>query len=271
MSDLAVGQVIRLADGRNAVIRFVGGTTFAPGVWVGCELDDGTGKNDGSVQGERYFECDMGHGMFLRPAAVTVIAQPPPPKQRPAAAPAGRKRPSSFASGSRSASSTLDPGAGRRKSMNAPSPSPVPKTSRPSSMVRVSSLRGQYIRILLTRRPSTTVPYQISDKTTRHRRFECLHVPNRNPGECAGRSGHESSSAVHEQPKSIHGPSREAGSSSIRVFHDRRKGRGRQACERPSLVGDRQSSSGDIKTQSTGVTVRRGKEGGRYVPAEGQQ
>ncbi|KKY38169.1 putative dynactin [Diaporthe ampelina] len=63
MGDLAAGQVIRLADGRNAVIRFVGETTFAPGLWVGVELDDGTGKNDGSVQGERYFDCVMGNGI----------------------------------------------------------------------------------------------------------------------------------------------------------------------------------------------------------------
>lgn len=152
MSDLAVGQVIRLADGRNAVVRFVGETLFAPGVWVGCELDDGTGKNDGSVQNERYFECDMGHGMFVRPAAVTVVAQPPP-RQRAsagagAAATAAKKRPSSFAAaGSRSTSNTLDPGAGRRRSMNAPSPSPVPRTSRPSSIARVSRF---YIHALET-------------------------------------------------------------------------------------------------------------------------
>lgn len=158
MSDLAVGQVIRLADGRNAVVRFVGETLFAPGIWVGCELDDGSGKNDGSVQNERYFECDMGHGMFVRPAAVTVLAQPPPkPKAAPAAAAAGgagKRRPSSFAAaGSRSSSNTLDPGAGRRRSMNAPSPSPVPRTSRPSSIARVRSLeiRGE------SRRSSTVL------------------------------------------------------------------------------------------------------------------
>ncbi|KAF3766076.1 hypothetical protein M406DRAFT_97457 [Cryphonectria parasitica EP155] len=147
MADLAVGQVIRLADGRNAILRFVGETEFAPGVWVGCELDDGSGKNDGSVQGERYFECDMGHGMFVRPSAVTVLSQPPP-RQRAAptaaattaaatSSAAAKKRPSSFASGGlRSTSTSLDPNAGRRKSMNAPSPSPVGRTSRPTSIAR---------------------------------------------------------------------------------------------------------------------------------------
>lgn len=139
-ADLAAGQVIRLADGRNAIIRFVGETAFAPGVWVGVELDDGTGKNDGSVQGERYFDCDMGNGMFVRPAAVAVIAQPPPkPKPAPIATrKTSTSRPNSmFTTGSRTASTSLDTGVGRRKSLNAPSPSPGPRTSRPSSIARV--------------------------------------------------------------------------------------------------------------------------------------
>ncbi|KAG8160559.1 hypothetical protein KVR01_010095 [Diaporthe batatas] len=141
MADLAVaaGQVVRLADGRNAFVRFVGETAFAPGLWVGVELDDGTGKNDGSVQGERYFDCAMGNGMFVRPTAVAVIAQPAP-KPKPATT-ATRKtstsRPSSmFTSGSRTASTSIDTGVGRRKSLNAPSPSPGPRTSRPSSIAR---------------------------------------------------------------------------------------------------------------------------------------
>lgn len=147
MSDLEAGQVIRLADGRNAIVRFVGETYFAPGVWVGVELDDGTGKNDGTVQGEKYFDCEPGNGMFVRPAAVTVIAQPQPaaPKQRPAAAAgAAKKRPSSYASGSRTASATLDPNAGRRKSINNPSPSPV---GRRSSVLRVSFSRASHIEV----------------------------------------------------------------------------------------------------------------------------
>lgn len=145
MSNLAVGQVIRLADGRNAVVRFVGETLFAPGEWVGVELDDGTGKNDGSVQGERYFDCDMGNGMFVRATAVTIVSHPPPKPKAAAPTTAAKKRPSSFAAGSRSASQTLDPAAGRRRSINAPSPSPVPRTSRPSSIARVRD-QGKGVR-----------------------------------------------------------------------------------------------------------------------------
>ncbi|OIW27965.1 hypothetical protein CONLIGDRAFT_619576 [Coniochaeta ligniaria NRRL 30616] len=144
MSDfegLALGQTVRLTDGRTAIIRFLGRTSFQVGDWVGVELDDNSGKNDGSVNGERYFECGgIGRGMFCRPKAVTVIAQAPPPVPKPAAgAAAARKggRPSSmFTSGNTRASATSDPALGKRMSLNAPSPSPVPRMSRPSSLVR---------------------------------------------------------------------------------------------------------------------------------------
>lgn len=74
---LGVGQTIELNDGRKAVIRFLGATGFAPGEWVGVELDDATGKNDGSVKGERYFDCAPNHGMFLRAQGVGRIVSRP--------------------------------------------------------------------------------------------------------------------------------------------------------------------------------------------------
>ncbi|KAF3482989.1 dynactin [Arthroderma uncinatum] len=102
MAGYISGQLIKLADGRHATIRFIGPTRFAPGEWIGLELEDASGKNDGSVQGERYFECEYGYGMFVRaPAIIEIIEQPK--KEEPRAAPKsgldGRGRPPSMAMG----------------------------------------------------------------------------------------------------------------------------------------------------------------------------
>ncbi len=42
--------------GKNQV-KFVGETKFAPGEWIGVELDTPGGKNNGSVDGVKYFSC----------------------------------------------------------------------------------------------------------------------------------------------------------------------------------------------------------------------
>ncbi len=52
------------------IIRFVGQTEFAAGTWVGIELDAPSGKNDGSVGTQRYFECSHEYGVFVRPASI---------------------------------------------------------------------------------------------------------------------------------------------------------------------------------------------------------
>lgn len=125
-----VGQIVEInADGRHATVKFVGPASFAPGEWIGLELEDDSGKNDGSVHGVRYFDCEMGRGMFVKPPVVTVIKEAPAPKPKPAAG--VRPGRSSVISG-RPSSIGPDPNAARRMSLNAPSPSPV--RSRPTSV-----------------------------------------------------------------------------------------------------------------------------------------
>ncbi|KAJ4308918.1 hypothetical protein N0V84_011808 [Fusarium piperis] len=131
MPDFKPGQIVQLSDGRKGTVRFAGPTHFQVGEWVGVELEEKTGKNDGSVQGERYFDCPMGYGMFVKPMMATIIAQAPAP--RPARKPS---RPSSFNPAAGRTSSAGDAGLGRRKSLNAPSPSPVPRVARPTSLAR---------------------------------------------------------------------------------------------------------------------------------------
>ncbi|KAH8872571.1 Dynactin subunit 1 [Schistosoma japonicum] len=51
-------------------IAFIGTTQFSPGKWVGVILDEPKGKNNGTVQGKRYFACEENHGIFVRPSQV---------------------------------------------------------------------------------------------------------------------------------------------------------------------------------------------------------
>jgi dynactin 1 len=57
-------------------VRFIGVTQFAIGNWVGVELDLPTGKNDGSVNGIRYFNCKLLHGVFQRINTVQLYTDP---------------------------------------------------------------------------------------------------------------------------------------------------------------------------------------------------
>jgi dynactin complex subunit len=61
-------------SGLRGVVRFLGGTEFAEGLWCGIELDTPGGKHDGMVQGKRYFSTkEANRGIFVRPEAVRLV------------------------------------------------------------------------------------------------------------------------------------------------------------------------------------------------------
>ena len=134
LSEFQIGQTVELSDGRAATVQYVGNTHFAPGDWVGVELEDASGKNNGEVQGQRYFDCPASHGMFVRPAAVTPMDQTTPkPASRMNGKPNGavlKSRPSSMVLGGSKRQSILDPVASKRQSINASSPTPASRVSR---------------------------------------------------------------------------------------------------------------------------------------------
>jgi len=77
-SAIAAGNRCQIVDSTEAnfnklgTVRFVGHTEFKPGYWVGVELDEPLGRNNGTVQGKAYFDCAHNHGSFVRPDKVVV-------------------------------------------------------------------------------------------------------------------------------------------------------------------------------------------------------
>lgn len=65
----SVGDRVAIDEGSKVgILRYLGPTKFRQGVWAGVELDEALGKNDGSVDGERYFYCPPDHGIFVHPS-----------------------------------------------------------------------------------------------------------------------------------------------------------------------------------------------------------
>ncbi|XP_061928378.1 restin homolog isoform X4 [Apis cerana] len=65
--DLRIGDRVIVSSSQGSktgVLRYYGTTEFAVGEWCGVELDDPIGKNDGSVNDKRYFECRPKYGLF---------------------------------------------------------------------------------------------------------------------------------------------------------------------------------------------------------------
>ncbi|XP_055327484.1 kinesin-like protein KIF13A isoform X1 [Paramacrobiotus metropolitanus] len=96
---IIVGKKVTLVRGNHlGVVRFIGPTSLGDGQWIGVALDGAHGKNDGSLEGKRYFTCSPKHGVFVRPAhiipfhpKITTPSRSLPPSQPPSAS--NRKAP----------------------------------------------------------------------------------------------------------------------------------------------------------------------------------
>ncbi|OIR57694.1 MAG: uncharacterized protein A8A55_1542 [Amphiamblys sp. WSBS2006] len=72
------GHIYETQEGRAGVLRFYGPTQFRSGVWAGVELDEKRGRNDGTVDGVRYFACGNRHGVFVHPARIEPLGERAP-------------------------------------------------------------------------------------------------------------------------------------------------------------------------------------------------
>ncbi|KAM8833698.1 dynactin subunit 1 isoform 8-T11 [Synchiropus picturatus] len=69
-----VGSLVEvIGKGQCGTVAYIGTTSFASGKWVGVILDEPKGKNDGTVQGKRYFTCEENHGIFVRQSQIQLV------------------------------------------------------------------------------------------------------------------------------------------------------------------------------------------------------
>lgn len=70
-------MAVQISGDRRGTVRYVGPLGTKPGVFVGIELDEPLGRNNGSFEGKKLFECEENHGVFIRPKEVEVGDFPP--------------------------------------------------------------------------------------------------------------------------------------------------------------------------------------------------
>ncbi|KAJ7508441.1 dynactin [Mycena galericulata] len=130
-TDVRLGTIVEVSVGRG-VVRFSGNTSFMAGKWIGIELYEPNGKNDGSVNGTAYFTCKPGYGIFVRASQIkgtygSENDRPPAATVRPAI---GHQRRSSLLSNSIRAPSRSSPSPrSASPAKPAAAPSPVPAAS----------------------------------------------------------------------------------------------------------------------------------------------
>lgn len=142
-----IGDRVWVGGTKPGQIAYIGETQFAPGEWAGIVLDDPIGKNDGSVGGMRYFQCESKKGVFSRLGRLTraPLASPPSTKPTPSPTPPLLMSPSSSIKGgpTHSLSSSI-----------LKTPAPVSSPPSPSQEMRVgdrvivSSSQGSKIGVL---------------------------------------------------------------------------------------------------------------------------
>ncbi|KAG2200554.1 hypothetical protein INT47_012340 [Mucor saturninus] len=158
-----IGQRVTIPslDNCTGILRYVGEPDFKSGVWAGIELDkQGEGKNDGSVQGKRYFQCAPNTGIFI--GVNKIIIHPP-------ALPTMKKKPSPTSSTTRKSNLPLtrNPSHSTRI-LNSSSSSSTTTTSSQSTKMRAHGLRISSVptTVSSSSAATTTAPAMTRKKST---------------------------------------------------------------------------------------------------------
>jgi len=60
--------------GYAATVKFIGILPNLADLWIGIDLDERVGKNDGNHKTVQYFQCEKKHGLFVKPSQIIKIA-----------------------------------------------------------------------------------------------------------------------------------------------------------------------------------------------------
>lgn len=72
---IKLGLRCEINGSKRGVVKFIGEIpeiTDSGAPWIGVQLDEPLGKNDGTVKGKRYFQCQDKYGSFVKPQLVEV-------------------------------------------------------------------------------------------------------------------------------------------------------------------------------------------------------
>ena len=68
-----LGQKVVVGNAVPGVVRYIGQVHFSSGTFLGIELDEANGTNNGTLKGRTYFECPEEHGIFAPPSKVSLL------------------------------------------------------------------------------------------------------------------------------------------------------------------------------------------------------
>lgn len=136
-----------LSKRRSGWVRYIGKIKNEAGEWYGIALDEGKGKNDGTWEKERYFECPAHHGVFVRRKEIFCIKEYPVPRSKGPPSPAMHDNSDAGSSTGSSVDSqdTPPPPSGYHSSMRSP-PAPAPSFASPSMSQQAASVITPLIR-----------------------------------------------------------------------------------------------------------------------------